>query len=275
MSDQDGVAANVRSKRSWFLHFGLIVTGRAEEQHLPKMFRSLMSSGACRFETIRFINQRPPLVLRRPEQAHEITGTDTPITPKDELEIALPTRRYLDRDDFRFVILVDDLEYRRREQAKQVFDRYRRALDAALRSGQQHRASVHFLVYMLEAYYFADADAINEALQLNPPLGDYPGDVETIRNPKGRLENLHGGFDEKEDGGRILTCIDMEHVLSRPNTCASLRTLFAWCVKALQCYSVHDLSFLSGKYQLADGILWEVTQEQLDDLHHNCASVTS
>jgi len=43
-----------------------------------------------------------------------------------------------------------------------VFERYRNALDAVLATLQlHHRAAVHFLVNMLEAYYFAHADAVN------------------------------------------------------------------------------------------------------------------
>ena len=38
---------------------------------------------------------------------------------------------------------------------------------------------------MLEAYYFADAQAINAVLETSLP--DREGDVETIRNPKSNL----------------------------------------------------------------------------------------
>ncbi len=84
-----------------------------------------------------------------------------------------------------FVILVDDLEHARREQAQQIFDRYRLALDTMLKDAQQSRVAVHFLVNMLKAYYFADAKAVNAVLDLDSPLEDHPGDVEMIRHPKG------------------------------------------------------------------------------------------
>ena len=48
-------------------------------------------------------------------------------------------------------------------QAQEIFDRYRSALDVVLDT-LKDRASVHFLVYMLEAYYFADIQAINDCL---------------------------------------------------------------------------------------------------------------
>lgn len=117
------------------------------------------------------------------------------------------------------------------------------------------------LVNMLEAYYFADARAVNVVLDLKPPLGDYDGDVETITHPKAQLKSLYPGFREVDDGGEILDRIDIEHVLSRPDTCAWLRTLFAWCVNVLA-RSPESLS-LSDKYRLGDGVLCKITQVQL------------
>ena len=127
----------------------------------------------------------------------------------------------------------------------------------------KHRASVHFLVYMLEAYYFADAQAINAVLETS--LLDYEGDVETIRNPKSDLRAEYQDFREIDDGGRILDQIDIERVLSCPNACASLRTLFAWCVKVLETYSNHDCADFYDKYRLHDGKLSEITRTQLDN----------
>ena len=48
--------------------------------------------------------------------------------------------------------------------------------------------------------------------------------------------------------------------------CASLRTLFAWCMKVLELYSYCDVLFLSDKYHLKDGKLSRTTQAQLDNL---------
>jgi hypothetical protein len=248
-----------------FLHFGLIVTGETEREHLPKLFKSLMETGFCHFEVFRFIWQRDPITS--PKRKLEIVGSGGIIPKKDATEIGLPARRYLATDRCHLVVLLDDLEHHRRVQAQQVFDRYRLALDTILTDEQKCRAAVHFLVNMLEAYYFADARAVNEALELNLLSQDYAEDVEMIRNPKGEFKKLYPGFDEIKDGGRILEHLDVEHVLSRPDTCAWLRTLFAWCVKALERYSSYELSPQHDRYRLDDGELSPITQSQLDHFY--------
>ena len=128
-----------------------------------------------------------------------------------------------------FVILVDDLESDRVAQAQQVFDRYRLALDTVLH-GLSARASVHFLVNMLEAYFFADAAAINGVLGTD--LDDFDGDVETIPHPKNKLKSLHPAFDPMQHAPAILRALDTMHVLAKPDACASLRTLFGWASTA-------------------------------------------
>ena len=182
------------------------------------------------------------------------------IETKDELEIGLPALGYVRRSGYHFVLLIDDLEHSRRNQALEVFNLYRTVLDTVLAT-LKHRASVHFLVYMLEAYYFADAQATNTVLKTS--LLDHGNDVETIRNPKSDLRQMDPSFSEIDDGGRILNQIDIEHVLSRPDACASLRTLFAWCVKVLETYSDHDCADSYDKYRLRDGELSEITGMQL------------
>ncbi len=159
-----------------------------------------------------------------------MVGQGKKIPDRDEAEIGLPARGYLSSDD-KFLILVDDLEADRSNSAVEIFDRYRLALDTILTESQSRRASVHFLVNMLEAYYFADSQAINSAL--NTKLDDYDGDVETIDNPKSRMKNLCPGFDVVEDGCRIIGRLSICHVLSREDTCSSLRTMFAWIFKAI------------------------------------------
>ena len=92
-----------------------------------------------------------------------MVGSGKLIPDKDE-EIALSARRYLS-GGFEYVILVDDLEHDYRDRAADVFQRYRLALDSILDPvGWKTRAAVHFLVNMLEAYYFAHAVAINGCL---------------------------------------------------------------------------------------------------------------
>ena len=159
-----------------------------------------------------------------------MVGRGKKIPDKDETDIGLPARGYLSSDD-RFLILVDDLEADRADSIQKVFDRYRLALDTFLTDSQSRRASVHFLVNMLEAYYFSDSQAVNSVLDTE--LDDHEGDVETIGNPKSRLKHLYPGFDEVEDGCRIIRSLSLIHVLSREDTCSSLRTMFAWIYKAI------------------------------------------
>ena len=259
MSAQD--TASTESPQWAYFRFGLIVTGETEQEHLPKLFRSLMATGVCHFEVIRKIEQRTPKTSTT--QNPTVVGVNQAIETKDELEIGLPALGYVRRSGYHFVLLIDDLEHGRRNQALEVFNLYRTVLDTVLNT-LKHRASVYFLVNMLEAYYFADARAINAVL--GTALSDYEGDVETIRNPKSDLRAEYQGFREINDGGRILNQIDIERVLSRPDTCASLRTLFAWCVKVLETYSDHDCADFADKYRLHDGKLSEITRTQLDNL---------
>ncbi len=250
----------------YFFHFGLIVTGKGERDHLPHLFQSLTTTGICHFGVIRFIGQRSPIVSKK--RKLKMVGQGKTIPDKDQ-EIGLEARRYLGDNPCNLVVLLDDLEYDRREQAQLVFERYRVALDTMLTAQQSRRTSVHFLVNMLEAYYFADAKAVNEVLSLNPPLEDYRGDVETIRHPKNELKRLYRGFREVADGERILERLDIAHILSRPDTCAWLRTLFAWCLRVLEQHPNYEklsLTNLVDRYRLRDGILSDVTRPQLDNL---------
>ena len=149
-----------------------------------------------------------------------------------------------------FVMLIDDLEPNRSAQAQAVYDRYRLALNEVLPANAKSKAAVHFLVNMLEAYYFADADAVNSVLGSN--LQDFDGDVETIRHPKNELKAQNAAFDPHQHGPLIVRRLDVEHVLSRANTCASFRTMFAWAAEATR-YTV----------ALPEGRMFEVTEPQL------------
>ena len=158
-------------------------------------------------------------------------GSGKRIPDRDAVEIGLSSRRFLSSDD-RYVLLIDDLEEGRSTDIQQIFDRYRLALDTMLTANQARRASVHFLVNMLEAYYFADAQAVNAVLGTD--LVDFEGDVETIPNPKRNLKSLWRGFDEREHGRRIVERLNVPHVLSRADTCCSLRTIFAWIYMTIE-----------------------------------------
>ena len=239
-----------------FFRFGLIVTGETERQHLSKLFKSLMGAGFCNFKVIRRVDQLGAITSAKRLEGLR-NGKD--LLDKDE-KIGVAVRRDLTTDGYDFILLIDDLEHNRRDQAQQIFDRYRTALDTVL-NDLKHRVAVHFLVYMLEAYYFADVKTTNTVLGIS--LSDCGDDVETIRNPKSDLRQMYPSFDVINDGGRILAQIDIEHVLSRPDTCASLRTLFAWCVEALAQHPNFDRADFEDKYNLHDGKLSEITGMQL------------
>jgi hypothetical protein len=236
-----------------FVHFGLLVTGKGEEEFLPDFFRSLTHTGQCTFEVIRRVPQLSPITSEK--RRFKMTGQGKTLEPRDE-EIGLTARAYLMRRKEAFVILVDDLEGNRALQRKAVYDRYRLSFDTIL-GPQKHRASVHFLTNMLEAYYFADARALNKVLGTS--LNDHEQDVETIPHPKGLLKEAFRGFDQIEHGGPIVAELDLPHILSRPETCASLRTLFAWCLRAI------GVPF-SDQFQLIQGTLDPVTRQQIEAL---------
>ncbi len=246
-------------------HFGLIVTGIGERKYLTNLFKTLSSTGFCSFKVIHFMGQRTPITSEK--KIIKMVGNGKIIPDKDQA-IGLKARLFLDRDSHRFVILIDDLEHARESIAKDVFGRYRLALDTILTDEQLHRASVHFLVNMLEAYYFADADAVNSVLKSASPFNDYEGDVETIRHPKNKLKELFPGFDEVKDGGEILERLDVEHVLSRCDTCCWLRTLFEWCVEIIKRHSYYGIlsPSPSDKYCLKDGKFNDITRQQLNSV---------
>ncbi len=241
-----------------FVRFGLFVTGKGERTFFPAFLRSLTESGHCTFDVVRQVPQLSP----RTSGKHElkIVGTSRHLPTRDE-ELGLFARGYLDRYPDAFVLLVDDLEHDRRSVRVDVFARYRNALDGML-GERGWRAGVHFLVNMLEAYYFADAAAVNAVL--GTKLVDHTGDVEEIRHPKNDLKALSPGFDEVRHGAEIVRRLDVPHVLSRPETCGSLRAMFAWCSAAL----AEDAG---ARFRFADGTYDEVTRPQVRRLAENLA----
>ncbi len=185
-----------------------------------------------------------------------MVGKGKPLTTKDD-DIGLEARGAFTAG-YDFVILIDDLEHDRANQVEAVFARYRTALDTLLRPRNlEARASLHFLVNMLEAYFFADAAAVNEIP--GTTLADYPGDVETIRHPKRELQSHHRGYNEIEHAGAVLARLDVPRVLANPRTCRSLRTLFGWCSRAIG-------RPFDEKYQLAEGDYFDLTRNQIDVL---------
>ena len=236
-----------------FCRFGLIVTGKTEEECLPEFFRSVAATGRCSFNVIRRIDQLSP--IRSGRRRLQMVGSGKTIPTKDA-EIGLSARQFLSSDT-RYLVLVDDLEAERSKFVEQVFDRYRLALNTMLDGSQRRRASVHFLVNMLEAYFFADIETVNRVLGTN--LEEHEGDVEEIRNPKAELKRQYPGYVEKADGTRIVESLDIPHVLSRKETCASLRTMFAWICRAIG-------EPRGEQFQLRDGRYYDVTKSQICDL---------
>lgn len=245
---------------SWkVIRFGLLVTGKGERKFIDRFFRSLCEEfasaglGVCTFEVIAKIGQLTPRTTVRPQKIKNAKGR---LPTRDE-EAGTYAWGFLKRGGD-FVILLDDLERDRRNIVSAVFIRYREAFDRVLPNTFNNRASVHFLVNMLEAYYFADAHAINSVKGTS--WTDYDGDVETIDHPKNELKQQLNAFDEIQDGEKIVQILNVPHVLSNPATCASLRTLFAWCWRALR------IPLSPHAYQLANGRYSDVTGGQIEML---------
>ncbi len=160
-------------------------------------------------------------------------------------------------------MVIDDLEGARRGIAEAVYARYRGALDTILSPvGWQTRASAHFLVNILEAYYFAHSEAVNSVAGVAVLAADHPTDVEQIGHPKSELKRCWKGFDEVDHGRRIVPLLDLEHVLSRPQECCSLRAMIAWCVaKLIEAGAVWD-DTLTNSYRLTDGCRSPLTSGQ-------------
>ena len=107
---------------------------------------------------------------------------------------------------------------------------------------------------MLDAYFFADIEAVNQVLGTN--LEEREGDVEEIRNPKAELKRQYPSYNERADGTLIVGGLNIPHVLSRKETCASLRTMFAWIWRAIG-------EPRGEQFQLRDGRYFDVTRSQI------------
>lgn len=236
-----------------FFKIGLIVTGKGERSFMPTFLSALTHSGRCTFKVLSKIVQLSPVTSQK--RKLNMVGTGKKIPDKDAAKIGIEARIWLNESDNNLVLLIDDMEYDRRKSKQAVYDRYRYALDTMLLS-QNHRdrASVHFLVNMLEAYYFADTSAVNAVLGTS--LSDCEGDVEDIRHPKNDLKDLCHGFDEVKHGESIVKKLDLEHVLDNPKTCGSLRVLITWCQKSMGIEP-------DSRFRLDNGVHADVTSVQL------------
>ena len=246
-----------------FCHFGLLVTGRGEAEFLPNFLRALTQTGHCTFEVIRKFEQRAP---KSSKKALRANGSQKNLPDRDTRDFGFPAREYVHRSENHFVLLVDDLEHATVRQDKEgaKFLRYREALDTIL-GKDAHRASVHFLQFMVEAYYFGDPDSVKQVTGVSPTLEGVKfaeevknapehGNIEGIRHPKSELKKQIKGFKGTTHGHEICNQIDMDHVLHDPRTCASLRTLFVWCTSVMReplterfCLTTGVQSVLTGK----------------------------
>lgn len=242
------------------VRFGLIVTGDGEAKFLPKLFRSLMAAANCTFIVIRKSEQLSPITSKK--RRIRMVGNGKIIPDIDEEQYGIPTRIFLQQHANSSVLVIDDLEGARIGQAAAVFERYRLALNRMLDPcGLTNRASVHFLVNMLEAYYFGQCDAVNAVANSQILAHDHPGDVEAMSHPKNQLKKLWNGFDEIKHGSAILDKLDIYHVLRRPDQCCWLRTMINWCISRIPPASVWD-NQLSKQFQLSDGCRSPLTDNQ-------------
>lgn len=258
----------IRTEVEWhFVRFGLLVTGKGEREFIPSFFQWLEATGLCHFEVIRKIEQRNP--IQSPKRNIKMLGSGKTIPDRDAEEIGVPTRTYLNKYKHACVILIDDLEQDRLSIKLDVFHRYRTALDTMLPSEMKSRSAVHFFVNMLEAYYFADTNAVNTVFKLEPPITDYVGDVEQIPHPKGTLKSLLKtqysiSFDEVEDGKEIVSRLDLFHILSNPRYCRSLRVLILWCIEKLRDHPGFVHVELAQQLDNIQGDLFDPTDSQLE-----------
>jgi hypothetical protein len=239
---------------------GLIVTGEGERDFLPNLFTGLMQRAGCSFRVKRRVGQKSPITSEARKLS--MVGAGRTIPTADEEQIGLEARRFLRNQPAHFLILIDDVERTRRPVIDRVFRRYRSALDTMLSESERERASVHFFANMLEAYYFAHSQAVNQALMISVLNQDWPYDVESIGHPKAQLKGLFQGFDERAHGALIVPLLDLDHILSNPRTCAFLRSLFGWCVSRLCAHAQCWDPDLRQRYQLQDGLREPLTNGQ-------------
>ena len=143
-----------------FFTIGVWVTGRGEREFLPAFLRSLADTGRCHILVKGRIGQLDP---RSAARQLVMVGKGRPLSTR-QAEFAQRVRGFLEQSPLNLAVVVDDLE-ERRNQHQEVFDTYRQPLDRMLQPrGLQTRASVHFLVPMIEAYFLADSAALTEIL---------------------------------------------------------------------------------------------------------------
>lgn len=249
-ANPDGVTPVDTWRRATFF---LIVTGEGERESLPELFRRFCywSHGLATFQVLRRIGQYRPKKSSR----HIELGTLIPI-PDKITEAWLHSRKHLASDDS-FVLLVDDLEWNDRNDIQHIFELYRPRQELFGPLSAENRVGVFFLRMMLEAYYWSDLRSVEEILGTPRSRPCIDGDPEEIRHPKTQLKAHWPTFKEREHAGPILKRLNVDQVLGDPSTCASLRTIYAWCSRAM---GFRD----SDRFRLQDGRRCPVTSPQID-----------
>lgn len=240
----------------------LVVTGRGEAKCAANLVGKVIHAAGRAIHPLEAVaaDQRPRKQIRNiskllPAQA----GRQVPT--KRHLEVIRELGKRL-ADPAVICILIDDLEKGERQAAAAHFEYYRRMLDDIPAKNAAARSSVHFLVNMLEAYFFHDVEATNQVIE-GLELGRHDGDVEDISHPKNALENeikqrigRDRGYRETDDAVKIVRHLNLETVLADPDQCRSLRTLVAWCWEQIG-------QERTDQFQLKGGAYWDVTASQL------------
>lgn len=239
----------------------LVVTGHGEAKCASSVIGKIFGT----FHAIK------PLEPIRADQRPRQTIRTTSGRSSGQFDKDVPTKRHLEvirelgkrlADPAVICILIDDLEGGERTVAVAHFEYYRRMLNDIPAVNVTARSSAHFLVNMLEAYFFHDVEATNRVIE-GLELGRHDGDVEDISHPKDALKNeikqrigQNRGYRETEDAVKIVRHLNLETVLADPDQCRSLRTLVAWCWEQIG-------QERTDRFQLKDGAYWEVTASQL------------
>lgn len=250
--------------------FKLFLTGDVEQRSVREILRQIVAdqnqtwteSGGQPVEfdsQCEFVKQQTP--RKGVIESLKMTGTAKNLPTVLEERISLPALAWLRNNPDGFVILIDDLESSRRNIAPEVFKNYRLALNKTLFSEElRNRASVHFFINMLEAYYFTQPEVVNPILGID--LVEPSSDVEEINHPKNRLDSLmkqrdaSAKFKEIEHGSAIIGQLNLERVLNNPKTCRSLRTLVGWCRHRLG-------ATFDQRWRLVDGEFHPLTRDQI------------
>lgn len=238
------------------IEFILAVTGHTEVKCAARIVRKSLPNLPRRVEVdvVRRVPQRPRIRLRNK------TPTRSQIIP-DHQKLALDLPKLLAQNPDRYFLWLDDLEKGEdRQNPTSHYRYYRDLIEGAVTGDFRRRCSVHFLVNMLENYFFGHTSVVNEVLKTS--LTDHDGDCENIRSAAGKLNEFAKSVSQSSQyhktthGTEIARKLDIERILGNPQTCRALRTLVAWCWNTVG-------EQPTGRFQLAEGSFWSITAVQL------------